>query len=76
MTKVVDMLQSQGKEAEEAMGEGSGVKWAGLGGSDGDTIILDTTAEFCKQVGEEEKGNECVCVFCFLITGFLTPHSC
>ena len=59
MTKVVDLLQGRGKDAEElgvALGEGSGVKWAGLGGSDGDTIILDTTAEFCKQVGEEEKG--------------------
>ena len=50
MARVMDMIQSRG----EMVGESKLV----LGG-DGDTIVLDTTAEFCRQVGEgEEKEKE------------------
>ena len=49
MAKVVNMIQSreQGEEPE--------AKWVGSGV---DTIVLDTMAEFCKQVKEEDKGQQ------------------
>ncbi len=53
------MIQSREQGEGEMEPE---AKWVGFGG-DGDAIILDTTAEFCKQVGEEDKsGLVCVCV--------------
>lgn len=46
--KVVTMIQNTGGKMEEEMKKDE----TRLG--DGDTIILDTTAEFCRQVGENE----------------------
>lgn len=52
VARVMDMLQSRGEE------EGAQMDLKpGLGNED--TIVLDTTAEFCKQVGEEEENGEC-----------------
>ncbi len=55
VAKVVDMIQSRGQGEGEMETE---AKLAGFG-EGGDTIILDTTAEFCKQVGEEDKSGLC-----------------
>ena len=57
VSKVVSMLQSR-ETGEEQMMEGGG----GGGEEGGDTIVLDTTAEFCRQIGEEDKTGEAVCV--------------
>ena len=45
------MLQNRD---ETEMGGAGG----GAGKETGDTIVLDTTAEFCRQVGEEDKTGE------------------
>ena len=50
VAKVMGMLQSRGPEAEM-----EAVKGVGFGEDEGGPIILDTTSEFCKQVGEEER---------------------
>lgn len=52
--KVVSMLQEVKKEKEVG-------QWVELDG-DTDAIVLDTTAEFCKQVGENEKKGEWLCM--------------
>lgn len=54
--KVLSMLQSVPKVKEEPgmeLGAGLGV---GPGDTEGGTIVLDTIAEFCRQVGEKEEG--------------------
>ena len=50
--KVLSMLQSVPKMKEEP-GMELGV---GPGDTEGGTIVLDTIAEFCRQVGEKEEG--------------------
>ena len=64
VTKVVNMIQSREQGEAEMEPE---AKWVGFGGGGGDTIILDTTAEFCKQVGEEDKGQKVhVCMYLYI----------
>lgn len=51
--KVLSMLQSvpKVKKEEPEMDVGTGP-----GDTEGGTIVLDTIAEFCRQVGEKEEG--------------------
>lgn len=50
--KVLSMLQSVSKVKEEPME----VLQVGSGDTGEGTIVLDTIAEFCRQVGEKEEG--------------------
>ena len=54
--KVLSMLQSVPKVKEEPGMELEAGLGVGPGDTEGETIVLDTIAEFCRQVGEKEEG--------------------